>query len=81
MEIHLHLHSFEGLANSTVFCLPGDVAISGEYNLTGQDFGDAVRLVYFGSLGSDPPTNWFTQILGEETMTVTTTVNCFNNTP
>jgi hypothetical protein len=68
-------------ANSTALCLPGDVAISGEYNLTGQDFGDPVRLVYFGSLGPDPPTNWFTQILGTQTMNVTTTVNCFDNSP
>ena len=71
---------FTEFANSTALCLPGDVAISGEYNST-QDTGDVFRVLFFGSLGSDPPTNWGTQILGQGVSTVTTTVNCFDNPP
>ena len=48
-------------ANSTALCLPGDVAISGKYNTTGQDTGSAFRVLSFGSLGPEPPTNWSTQ--------------------
>ena len=69
-------------ANSTALCLPGDVAISGEYNATGQLGGFFTRIVYFGSLGPDPPTNWNTLIeSSQDNLNVTTTVNCFNNTP
>jgi hypothetical protein len=46
-----------------------------------QDTGDVFRVLFFGSLGSDPPTNWSTQILGQGVSTVTTTVNCFDNPP
>jgi hypothetical protein len=72
-------------ANSTVSCLPGDVAISGEYNITSSaaDFliGE-YDLRYFGSLGPDPPTNWSTQLSGfAGFFSVTTTVNCFDNPP
>ena len=68
-------------ANSTALCLPGDVAISGEYTITsGALFGEHdVR--FFGSIGSDPPTNWSTQLFGQEFIIVTTTVNCFDNPP
>jgi hypothetical protein len=70
-------------ANSTVSCLPGDVAISGEYNLTSVNFPATQNLdiTYFGSLGPDPPTNWSTQLLGTPAPTVVTTVNCFDNPP
>jgi len=71
-----------GFANSTALCLPGDVAISGEYNATGQVTGFPIRTLYFGSLGPDPPTNWNTLIeSSQDNLNVTTTVNCFNNTP
>ena len=73
---------FTGLANSTALCQPGDVAISGEYNATGQETGFPIRTLYFGSLGPDPPTNWNTLIeSSQDNLNVTTTVNCFNNTP
>ena len=76
------LNSF---ANSTALCLPGDVAISGEYNVTfsrPNPPGSGVYDVrYFGSLGSDPPTNWSTQLTGPNPFTVVTTVNCFDNSP
>jgi hypothetical protein len=73
-------------ANSTVSCLPGDVAISGEYNITTpapvQLPPGSYDLRYFGSLGPDPPTNWSTQLSGEAGfISVTTTVNCFDNPP
>jgi hypothetical protein len=70
-------------ANSTVSCLPGDVAISGEYNLTTSRSVPVLFFVrYFGSIGSEPPTNWSTQLFGfPNVATVTTTVNCFDNPP
>jgi hypothetical protein len=72
-------------ANSTVSCLPGDVAISGEYNITTTapvDPGTEYDLRYFGSLGPDPSTNWSTQLSGfAGFISVTTTVNCFDNPP
>ena len=73
-------------ANSTVSCLPGDVAISGEYNITSSGVGPlppgSYDLRYFGSLGPDPPTNWSTQLSGNPGfISVTTTVNCYDNPP
>jgi hypothetical protein len=70
-------------ANSTAVCLSGDVAISGEYNITGGqgDLPGQNDVRYFGSLGSDPPTNWSTQLFGFFPATVVTTVNCFDNPP
>jgi hypothetical protein len=73
-------------ANSTVSCLPGDVAISGEYNITSSGVGPlppgSYDLRYFGSLGPDPPTNWSTQLSGDPGfISVTTTVNCYDNPP
>ena len=73
-------------ANSTVSCLPGDVAISGEYNITTNNAAvqpaTEYDLRYFGSLGPDPPTNWSTQLSGfAGFFSVTTTVNCFDNPP
>jgi len=73
-------------ANSTVSCLTGDVAISGEYNITSSGVGPlppgSYDLRYFGSLGPDPPTNWSTQLSGDPGfISVTTTVNCFDNPP
>ena len=73
-------------ANSTVSCLARDVAISGEYNITSSavtplppEFYD---LRYFGSLGSDPPTNWRIQLLGNlGFISVSTMVNCYDNPP
>ena len=56
--------TFEDLiANSTAVCLPGDVALSGDYNITGA-IRETPGITYFGSLGSDPPTNWSTQAVG-----------------
>jgi hypothetical protein len=68
-------------ANSTALCLPGDVAISGEYNLTAFSATGLHDVRFFGSIGSDPPTNWSTQLFGQNGITVTTTVNCFDNPP
>jgi Collagen triple helix repeat (20 copies) len=73
-------------ANSTVSCLPGDVAISGEYNITSSTTvplpPGEYDLRYFGSLGPDPPTNWSTQLFGSGGfITVRTTVNCYDNPP
>ena len=73
-------------ANSTVSCLPGDVAISGEYNITSLAAAPlppgSYDLRYFGSLGPNPPTNWSTQLSGDPGfISVTTTVNCFDNPP
>ena len=71
-------------ANSTVSCLTGDVAISGEYNITSQAAIDpgSYDLRYFGSLGPDPPTNWSTQLFGDGGfISVRTTVNCYDNPP
>ena len=73
-------------ANSTVSCLPGDVPISGEYNITSSGVGPlppgSYDLRYFGSLGPDPPTNWSTQLSGNPGfISVTTTVNCYDNPP
>jgi hypothetical protein len=73
-------------ANSTVSCLPGDVAISGEYNITTTNAAVQPATEYdlrsFGSLGPDPPTNWSTQLSGfAGFFSVTTTVNCFDNPP
>jgi hypothetical protein len=76
---------FPNTANSTVSCLAGDVAISGEYNITST--ADTLPtgtydLRYFGSLGPDPPTNWSTQLFGSGGfISVTTTVNCYDNPP
>jgi collagen triple helix repeat protein len=75
---------FPRIANSTVSCLPGDVAISGEYNITSQAAIDpgSYDLRYFGSLGPDPPTNWSTQLFGDGGfISVRTTVNCYDNPP
>ena len=76
---------FPNTANSTVSCLPGDVAISGEYNITSQAANlppGSYDLRYFGSLGPDPPTNWSTQLFGSGGfITVRTTVNCYDNPP
>ena len=71
------------LANSTAVCLPGDVALSGEYNITisGLHPTGLWEERNFGSLGSDPPTNWSTQLFGFIPVTVITTVNCFDNPP
>src|SRR5215203_7422253 len=47
---------FPNTANSTVSCLPGDVAISGEYNITSTAANlppGSYDLRYFGSLGPD----------------------------
>jgi hypothetical protein len=72
-------------ANSTVSCLPGDVAISGEYNITSLAANlppGSYDLRYFGSLGPDPPTNWSTQLFGDGGfISVRTTVNCYDNPP
>ena len=71
-------------ANSTVSCLPGDVAISGEYNITSlaEIPPGSYDLRYFGSLGPDPPTNWSTQLFGSGGfISVITTVNCYDNPP
>jgi hypothetical protein len=70
-------------ANSTALCLPGDVAISGEYNTTNQRGGFVFRILDFGSLGPDPPTNWSTQADAQSGngIILTTTVNCFDNPP
>jgi hypothetical protein len=68
-------------ANSTVSCLPGDVAISGEYNIITHNVPGAFDILYFGSLGPDPPTNWSTQLFGPADTSVVTTVNCFDNSP
>ena len=44
--------TFEDLiANSTAVCLPGDVALSGDYNITGA-IRETPGITYFGSLGS-----------------------------
>ena len=73
-------------ANSTVSCLPGDVAMSDEYNITAVlgviPIGN-YEVNYFGSLGPDPPTNWSTKLRGflHDVLFVTTTVNCFDNPP
>jgi hypothetical protein len=76
---------FPHIANSTVSCLPGDVAISGEYNITSSAANlppGSYDLRYFGSLGADPPTNWSTQLFGDGGfITVRTTVNCYDNPP
>src|ERR687898_2809642 len=76
---------FPDTANSTVSCLPGDVAISGEYNITSTAPNlppGSYDIRYFGSLGADPPTNWSTQLFGSGGfITVTTTVNCYDNPP
>ena len=76
---------FPTTANSTVSCLPGDVAISGEYNITSSAANlppGSYDLRYFGSLGPDPPTNWSTQLFGSGGfITVRTTVNCYDNPP
>jgi hypothetical protein len=68
-------------ANSTALCLSGDVAISGEYNLTAGSITGNHDVRFFGSIGSDPPTNWSTQLFGQDGITVVTTVNCFDNPP
>jgi hypothetical protein len=76
---------FPHTANSTVSCLPGDVAISGEYNITSTAAtlpAGSYDLRYFGSLGPDPPTNWSTQLFGDGGfIAVRTTVNCYDNPP
>ena len=72
-------------ANSTVSCLPGDVAISGEFSTS----GDVPAILYFGRAPFDttpppsPPTGWGTFILGDEESFdgIQTTVNCFDNPP
>jgi hypothetical protein len=72
------------LANSTALCQPGDVAVSGEYNITPRfiDIFNPPFVLYFGSLGSDPPTNWNTKMVAPAAgATVVTTVNCFDNPP
>jgi hypothetical protein len=73
------------MANSTALCQPGDVAVSGEYNITSPTIFPTFQtpvITYFGSLGSDPPTNWNTQLFaGTFSVTVVTTVNCFDNPP
>ena len=70
--------------NSTVSCLPGDVAISGEYDSS----GDLPVILYFGRALDDspppsPPSSWATFIFGDEETfdSATTTVNCFDNPP
>ena len=72
-------------ANSTASCLPGDVAISGEYNITsplGLVPTGEFDIRYFGSIGPDPPTNWSTQIVSIFfAVPVQTTVNCYDNPP
>ncbi len=73
-------------ANSTVSCLPGDIAISGENNITSSAATPlppgSYDIRYFGSLGPDPPTNWNSLIeSSQDNLNLTTTVNCFNNTP
>ena len=69
--------------NSTVSCLPGDIAIGGEYNITIPGVAPGqFDILYFGSIGPDRPTNWSTQIVGFFSgITVQTTVNCFDNPP
>jgi len=81
-----HLLSYPlGIANSTVSCLPRDVAISGEHNSTSLIISRPGQydIRYFWSLGPDPTTNWSTQLLVriDPTITVVTTVNCFDNLP
>ena len=68
--------------NSTASCLPGDVAISGEYQISnvGPVLSDP-DIIFFGSIGPDPPTNWSTQGIAETVFIFTTTVNCFDNPP
>ena len=71
-----------GGGNSTAFCLPGDVAISGKYEITGNIFIFSPTVIFFGSLDSNPPTNWSTQTFGlDPTFAVITTVKCFDNPP
>ena len=71
-----------GEGNSTAFCLPGDVAISGKYEITGNIISFSPTVIFFGSLDSNPPTNWNTQTFGlDPTFAVITTVNCFDNPP
>ena len=73
-------------ANSTAFCLPGDVAISGEHNITFTSASlpapGTFDIIYFGSIGPDPPTTWSTQmVVFVNFVRVQTTVNCFDNPP
>ena len=71
-----------GNGNSTAFCLPGDVAISGMYEITGNIISFSPTVIFFGSLDSNPPTNWSTQTFGvDPKFAVVTTVNCFDNPP
>ena len=67
-------------AVSTISCLPGDFALSGEYLIF---FSTEVSptVTFFGSLGLNPPTSWATTITGLPGQGVQTTVNCFDNSP
>jgi hypothetical protein len=77
--------NFATMANNTAAsfasCLPGDVAISGSYDiffpstLTGQ-----YDVRTFGGSGN-PPTSWATEIVGVNGIGVITSVNCFDNSP
>jgi hypothetical protein len=61
--------------SSTAECEQGDVALSGEYSLFGLP-----TVAIFSSSGT-PPESWFTTISGTPGQGVTTTVNCFDNSP
>jgi hypothetical protein len=71
----------DNTAASFASCLPGDVAISGSYDifypssLTGQ-----YDVRTFSSSGN-PPTSWAINIVGLNGIGVITSVNCFDNPP
>ena len=71
----------DNTAASFASCLPGDVAISGSYDIF---FPSAVTGQYdvrtFSST-ENPPTSWATNIVGANGIGVTTSVNCFDNPP
>jgi hypothetical protein len=71
-------------AFSSVSCLAGDFALSGEYIISNAEPRPTVTS--FGGIGGAPsegipPTGWNTLIFGVPGHFVQTTVNCFDNSP
>ena len=67
-------------ATSTISCLPGDFALSGEYQIFSPITGSPI-VTSFASPAPNPPTSWSTTIFGVTGQDVQTTVNCFDNSP
>ena len=77
------INTTTAFVDSIVICLPGDVAISGDYFIFNANppFPYVHQFRSSPGGGSDLPTGWITTIEGQSPQIVVTVVHCFDNPP